>query len=85
MTDSAAFPEPCAVRIRRRGEPRHRLLGQHGPCRLWAATLVVDNEADAKQRALAELESGAGYHSAQVVAVASRRVRGRIWIERRGS
>jgi hypothetical protein len=73
----------CAVRVRRRGELRHRLLGEDGPCRLWKGALVFEGERLAKVRALGELESGAGYDSAQVVAVASHRVLGRIWIERR--
>jgi hypothetical protein len=76
-------PEPCAVRVRRHGERRHRLLGKDGPCSLWSGALVLDSEAAAKARALAELESEVSYRSAQVVAVASRRVLGVIWIERR--
>ncbi len=78
-----AESEPCAVRVRRHGEPRHRLLGKDGPCSLWSGALVFASEAAAKTRALAELESEAAYSSAQVVAVASHRVLGRIWIERR--
>lgn len=76
-------PRPCAVRVRRHGELRHRLLGKDGPCSLWSGALVFGSEAAAKARALAELESEASYRSAQVVAAASHRVLGQIWIERR--
>jgi hypothetical protein len=71
-----------AVRLRRSGEPRHRLLGGDGLGARWGQVTVFESERAARLAAVDLLAAGPStFDSAQIVDAASRRVLGRIWIE----
>lgn len=73
----------CTVRLRRHGERRHRLLGPSGLGARWDRATVFANERAARLAAVDLLAAGlSAFDSAQILDAASRRVLGRIWIER---